>query len=457
MRPSEERRLIEIGRERASGILARRLASALGTISALLLIVWLVRGLLSIRGYSESILLVSFALIFLGRLASTRTRSGVGRAVSSLLWNVAAACIIVLIAIWFLGWVASIQNDVFPAVLSNQVPALVIVALATGLAAYAVRQLSPISWRSVAGRPPIVVGGGSAVVLGRTKISPKTDAVGLPVKKAGRTVGCVLLGDLGTTVDTPMGSVSMTLQAPVTTFGIPFTGPKASDAQVTGMTGKNADQLIEEARVDLGLREFDSGADGIDLSFVHVRKDMLEESVDVGPISVRRGPDGERVSIGSFTIDPDDGDEHKAHSKTWFARAGRGPGYLAATEYGMSAKWNGSTLRVRGDTMRLSVGADGFSYSPSEVETYSPLHTLHVTGEKVTLTTKKFALNISGDKVVLRGNEGSKSTDSSGLAKDLKDLLADAAKKHVRSVMQGQPIDLEDMLARTDEALRKYD
>lgn len=106
--------------------------------------------------------------------------------------------------------------------------------------------------------------------------------------------------------------------------------------------------------------------------------------------------------------------------------------------------------------MKLNVSSDGFSYSPNALETYTPLHTLRVTPDKVTLNTKKFTLDVIGTRVILRAEDGSKKTDSEQLAKDLRELLADTAKKQVSDVLGGQPIELDEMLSGTEELLEKY-
>jgi len=107
--------------------------------------------------------------------------------------------------------------------------------------------------------------------------------------------------------------------------------------------------------------------------------------------------------------------------------------------------------------MKMAVGQDGFVYTPTELETYSPLHTLHVTPTKATLNANKFTLNIVGNRVILRSEDGSKSTESPGLAKDLLDLLTDTANSQVKSVMSGQPMELDEMLLGTEEVLKKHE
>jgi hypothetical protein len=66
-------------------------------------------------------------------------------------------------------------------------------------------------------------------------------------------------------------------------------------------------------------------------------------------------------------------------------------------------------------------------------------------------------LNVSGNKVILRAEDGSRSTESAALAKDLLQLLTETANKQVKDVMEGQPMELDDMLVRTEEVLKKYD
>jgi len=430
------------------------MASAFGTMAALLLLVWLARTILSISQYSTEILLSSFGLILLSRVFSTRTRSGAGRAVSSFLWNVAIGCVIIVIAIWFLGWVASLQSSALPSGFSSAVPGLVIVVISTGLLAYAVRELTPRRENPFAGGPAILVHADSAVKAGKTTLSPKTDAIALPVKKSGRTVGCVLFGDVKASFETPMGPVTASFARPVTTFGIPFRGDKAGRDDVSRLTGKNVDQLIQEARIDPEISRLGGAGNSVDLPFVHVREDSFGESVDVGPISVREGPEGESVRIGPWELNSKEG----AISHTsWLARGAQDSSSLSVSGEEASAKWNGSSLWMKGDAMRLTVAGDGFHYSPTEVRTFSPLHTLHVANQKMTLNTRKFTLNVTADRVVLRAESGSKSTDSPALAQDLRTLFTEEAKKHIQDVMKGVPIDLDEMLSSTEEVLKKYD
>ena len=446
--------MIEIGHERRSAFFARRAASAFGTMAALLLLVWLARTILSIPWYSTDLLVASFGLILLSRAFRTRTRSGAGRAVSSFLGNVAIGCIIIVIAIWFLGWVASLQGWPIQSGFINAIPDLVIAAISTGLLAYAVRELTPRRENPFAGGPPILVHADSSVKAGKTTLSAKTDTIALPVTRWGKTVGCVLFGDVKASFETPMGPVTASFARPMTTLGIPFRGDKAGRDDVSRLTGKDTSQLIQEARIDPKMTRLDGNGHSVDLPFVHVEKDGFGESVDVGPISVRKGPDGETVRIGSLRFDSEgDGD----HYTSWFARSGQDSSFLSVSDGEASARWNGSSLWMKGDSMRLTTGADGFYYSPTEVRTFSPLHTLCVANQKMTLNTRKFTLNVTAERVVLRADSGSKSTDSPALAQDLRNLFTEEAKKHVQDVMKGVPIDLDETLSSTEGVLKKYD
>ncbi len=442
--------MIEIGREKSSSLITRRLASAFGAMAALLLLVWLIRGPLSISQYSTDILATSFTLVLLSLAFNTRTRAGAARAVSSFLGNVAAGFIIIIILIWFLGWV-----DTVPKVVSDQIANLVILVIATGLLGFVAHAVAPRRHGVYATKPAILVPANSDVPAERTRLSAKADSIALPIARSGRVVGCVLYGDLRASFETPMGPVNVTFTGPMTTFGIPFRGERAGKDSVARLTGKSVEQLIQGARIDQAVSK--EGSRGtIDLPFVHIDEDWFGESVDVGPIRIRKGPDGESVRIGSFEIDSDnDGPRH--HKASWLARGVNDPSYLRASEGGTSAKWNGSSLWMQGDSMKLTVGADGFVYSPSEVKTFSPLHTLHVGKEKMTLDTRKFTLNVTENLVVFRTENGSKkSTDSPGLARDLRSVFTEEAKKHVQDVIKGVPIDLDEMLSATEEALGKY-
>jgi hypothetical protein len=336
----------------------------------------------------------------------------------------------------------------------TQVPGLVIAAISTGLLAYAVREMTPSRGGPHLGGSAILVLAGSDVKAGKIALSAKTDTIALPIQKSGKTVGCILFGDVKASFETPMGPVTAPFARPVTTLGIPFRGDKAGKDDVSRLTGESLDQLIQAAQTDRTISKLGRTGTSVDLPFLHVREDWLGESVDIGPISFREGPEGDSVRIGSLEF-KSDGEEGR--NASWVARGGHDSSFLSVSDEGASAKWNGSSLWMKGDSMKLTSGADGFYYSPTEVKTFSPLHTLHVANQKMTLNTRKFTLNVTTERVVLRAESGSKSTDSAALAQDLRSLFTEEAKKHVQDVMKGVPIDLDEMLSSTEEALKKYD
>ena len=444
--------MIEIGHESRLSWATRKAADALGGMAAFLILAWLVRGLLGIQQYSADILLASFGLILLGRVFNSRTNVGAGRAVSSFLWNLAASFIIIILLIWFLGWVASIQSSVFPTSISGRVPDLVIGAIVTGLGAYAAHKFSPERRRATPTQSLFVVAEGRGPAMEGAKLTVKHDTVGIPIRREGRTIGCILLGDVSTSFETPMGTVSGSLAGPITTVGIPFQGRRIDKTEAVKMTGKTPKQLVEENRADATVPEPLGSSEGVDMPFIHVWKDDFGEDVEVGPIKVRHGPDGERVKIGPVTIDSDE--EHVSHGR-WLAK-GIGDSYVSGNGNRVSAKWNGSSLSLEGNSMKLAAGSDSFSYSPTEVRTASPLHSLQVTQNRITLDTRKFTLKVSEDNVVLRTEDKTSSTESKALASDLRTLLTEAAKKQVRDVMEGTPIDLSETLAATEEVLAKH-
>ena len=177
--------------------------------------------------------------------------------------------------------------------------------------------------------------------------------------------------------------------------------------------------------------------------------------MDVGRIRLRDGCMGDRWKIGPLIFDWDGDGEH--HPKERWLAKGAGTAYITTNGHHATAKWNGSTLSVGDGLMELSAGSDSFSYSPTEVKTASPLHALRVTQDKITLDIRKFTLKVSGDTVVLRTEDKTSRTESKALANDLRSLLTETAKKQVRDVMEGNPIDISEMLNTTEEALAKYD
>src|SRR5213594_929046 len=404
----------------------RRIAGTFSGLSAILALVWLIRGPLGIQSSSTTLLLTAFGLFFAGRVLRTEANSGVGRALVSFLWNLTAGFVGIILSIWILGWIASLQSSVFPTMISGWVPDLVIGAIATGLGAYAV-QKSGLARRAVT---PFLVAEGRGPTMKGTNLTVKQDTVGMPIRREGRTIGCVLLGEVSTSFKTPMGIVSASLSGPVTTVGIPFQGRTVTNDEALKMTGKEPDQLIEETT-------------------------SRAQNMDVGRLRIRDGCMGDRWKIGPLIFDWDGDGEHHPRER-WLAK-GTGSAYVTTNGHQATAKWNGSSLSVGDGSMELAAGSDSFSYSPTEVKTASPLHTVRVTQDKITLDIRRFTLKVSGDTVVLRTEEKTSRTESKPLANDLRSLLTETAKKQVRDVMEGNPIDISEMLNTTEEALAKYD
>src|SRR5881275_81756 len=397
----------------------RRIAITLTGLSALLALVWLIRQPLGILQYSVIMLLTGFGLYFLGRILRTETSSGVGRALGSLLWNLAPAFVAVIVSIWILGWVAALQSDVFPGLISSRVPDLAVGAIATGLGAFAVQRLGLArKW----GAKPFIVPEGRGPTMEGTRLAEKQDTLGMPIRRGGRTIGGVLPGEVSSSFKTPMGMVSASLPGPVTTVGVPFQGRALSRDEAVQMSGKSPNQLDEEAI-------------------------SRAQNVDIGRIRIRDGCMGDRWKIGPLIFDWDGDGEHHAKER-WLAK-GTGGDYVTTDGHRTTAKWNGSTLSLGDGSMELAVGSDSFSYSPTEVKTASPLHSLHVTQDKITLDTRKFTLKVLGDNVVFRTEDKTSRTESKALANDLRALLSEAAKKQVKDVMEETPIDLVEMLSTT--------
>src|SRR6267378_6539252 len=392
----------------------------------LLGVIWLIRQPVGLEQYSLDLLLIGFGLFFLGRLLRTETNSGVGRTLVSLLWNLAGVFVGLTLTTLIFGWIASLQSDTFPATISRWVPDLVIGAIVTGFSAFAL-QRSSLAKRTLT---PFLVTEGRGPTMQGTKLVVKQDTVGMPIRREGRTIGCVLLGEVSTSFKTPMGMVSASLPGPVTTVGIPFQGRTVTNHEALKMTGKEPDQLIEETN-------------------------SRAQNVDVGRIRIRDGCMGDRWKIGPLIFDWDGDGEH--HPKERWLAKGTGSAYVTTDGHRSTAKWNGSSLSIGDGSMKLAVGSDNFSYSPTEVKTASPHHTLQVTQDRITLDTRKFTLKVSGDNVILRTEDKTSRTESKALANDLRSLLTETAKKQVKDVMEGSPIDLSDMFTTTEEVLAKYD
>src|SRR5437660_7047494 len=118
----------------------RRIAGTFSGLSALLALVLLIRGPLGIQSSSATLLLTAFGLFFAGRILRTEANSGAGRPLVSLLWNLTAAFVGVILSIWILGWIACLQSSVFPTLVSSWGRVLVTEAIATGVGGSASRK-----------------------------------------------------------------------------------------------------------------------------------------------------------------------------------------------------------------------------------------------------------------------------------------------------------------------------
>jgi hypothetical protein len=464
--------LTELGAVKSSTVVTRKVASAFGGAAAIIVIFWLLRGLFGISAYSLYFLLAILGFLFLAAILKTRTNAGAVRAVSSFFGNLSLFSLGAIITIWVLGWIASLQGGGFPKVLYASIPDLVIATLATGVVALTLSKIAPPLEAVRPTGKPMVVNAGTSVNLDGVELSTINEGLAVPMRFSKKSSGYVLFSDLGASMETPMGVKEIKLKAPFIVSGIPFLAKNASEEDLKKLSGKSSKELSEEAKsVVSSVSEWDhlgEAGNDVDLPFVHVSEGVGGSDVDVGPIHVRTDNTGDHVNIGPFSFDDEDGrprhsgrgrkeDRDKGHRLGWFAYSKTGT-KISSVGGAISAKWNGSSISLRGNYMRLTVGGDSFEYDPHEIKTTSPLHTLRVTQSVITLETSKLTINVYASRVLLRTAEGkTKSTESAELASDLKKALTGLAMKQVRDLLAGEPIDLEEMLVKTEEVLVGYD
>lgn len=440
--------MIRVGQVSKFSWAADRVAAASGGMAAILVFAWLFRGVLSLEAYTYDILLATIVLVFVALIFKTRTNSGAARSISGFLSNLTLASIVAILLTWFLQW---IDAKGVPSTLAALVPDFAILALAAGLGAFAAHQFRPRG-QPVVSAPLFVIRAGDGPSMGDAKVTAKRDSVAAAVKRSGRIVGCVVLGDLQASFNTPMGTVSASLAGPATSTWVSFEGEKLGTAEAQRMTGKTSNQLLEEARTNASLAPPFGVGKTVDLPFIHIEEDGVEEVTEEGPISVRKDGGREHVRVGPITIDSDD---TWRGSGAWCAK-GAGDTYFKGRDGATSAKWNGSSLSFDRRYMKLSCGSDSFTYTPAEITTESPLHSLRVTQDKVSLDTRKFTLKVSGNTVVLRAEDKTQTTDSKDFAGDIRTTLTEAAKRQVKGLMEGVPVDLSEMLDATEEALARH-
>src|SRR5207247_9401760 len=92
------------------------------------------------------------------------------------------------------------------------------------------------------GAKPFIVPEGRGPTMEGTRLAVKQDTLGMPIRRGGRTIGCVLLGEVSSSFKTPMGMVSASLPGPVTTVGVPFQGRALSRDEVVNMSCRSPTQ-----------------------------------------------------------------------------------------------------------------------------------------------------------------------------------------------------------------------
>ncbi len=455
--------MIELGTTRATTVATRRITSALTGLVVIIVFIWLLGAVLHISPYSIYLLLTAIGMLFLARMLKIKLSNGAVRAVSSLFWNLFVFNVETIILIYFLGWIASLEKMSFPGQFYTLIPDFVLAAFVAGAIAFVTHQAAPPlePVRSIG--KPLLVSSGTNLRLDSAQLSTNTDGIALPMSLSKRTSGYVLYSDVEAMLDTPMGTKELKLRAPVVISGTPFKAKKASDDDVKKLTGKTSKDLIEDAKTNIGSVSANFGQEtSVDLPLIHVKEDMAGSDVEVGPISVRSDNTGDHVNIGPFHIDHE---EHRhGHSKPgeqqnrwgWFTYAKTGS-FITSKNGVINAKWNGSSLSLKGAYMHLAVGGDSFEYDPHEIKTTSPLHTLRVTQSGISLETSRFAVNVYSSRVLVRTADGkTKSTESEQLASDLKEALTTLAMKQVKDLISGEPIDIEEMLRTTEGVLTQY-
>jgi hypothetical protein len=450
--------LTELGAKSEITVAARRASSAFSGTAILIMLVWLLKGFLGISSYSPYLLLAALGFLFLDRLLRTRTNSGAAKTLSSFWWNMFVLSIYAILMILILSYV---EPSGFPKQLSALIPDLVIAALVTGVLAYVSGKVTPRRETIRSMGKPMRVGAGTSVRLGAAQLSTANDGVAIPMSLSKSSSGYVLFSDMLATLETPMGTKEIKYKSPVVISGIPFSAKKSSEEEVQRLSGKSSKELIEDAKsiITAGWGWGNTDETRVDLPFIHVNESMGESDVEVGPISVHSDSTGDHVNIGPFSIDS----EERHHSKhgdkdrwAWFAFTKIGSN-ISSRIGTINAKWNGSSLSLKGAYMRLAVGGDGFEYDPHEIKTTSPLHTLRIMQSVISLETSRFAVNVYPSRVLVRTAEGkTKSTESQQLANDLKEALTALAMKQVKDLIAGEPIDLEEMLTKTEGVLTRY-
>jgi len=472
--------LIELGQRQGSASrVAKALSGAAGTGVAILVLVWLIRGPLDLYRYSYDLLASAGALLFVSFALRTKTRVGPMRAASSFLGNVAWASVASIIGIWLGSWIGGAS---FPAAISDKVVDLAILMLSTGIVAIGLASVTKSDKRIRAKAKPVVVSAGTKVMIGPSTLSVASDTVALPVVRKGRPFGDVLFGDLVSTFDTPMGEVSSTVRGPLVLRHVPFSARKTDGDEAAKITGRPLLQLASEAEqqvASLGLSSqdidipfvhihHDEGEDesDVDVPFVRVQKDGDESNIRVGPLNINVD-ESDRPNVNITTSDDDDdevshhkrrhGDGDDYLSRSWSAIGRNGSTFVRSRLNGVSARWNGSSMTLRRGFMKMTSGGDAFEYDPQDIRTQSPMHTLHVTQTGISLNTAKFTVKIDGNRVILRTDGKTTSTEDATLASNLRGVLAELARKQVQDVIDGLPIDLAELLSKTEEVLGRHE
>lgn len=318
-----------------------KVAEYLKALTALLIIVWLFKGPLKLKAYNDYMVYAIIALIFAFELLSVGKWFGV--TISGIVFALAKGAFWTSVFLFFGKWLG--LSETFTGenatITAGTAFAYAVVLTIAGLL------LSKFDERRVDWKVEKKAYEFSGVSFGEVKLRGSGKAY--PVKFGRKLVGWIIDGDLTVEAETPIGKITRKLLSPVAVW----TSEKIAEKKTSPDPGfvKRANELINPDRIYRDKNK----ASVVDLGIVKVYEGNGFEYVKVPFVEVISTPAGEEVKVGPMRF-----------------RDGR--------------RW-----KPKGEMLTIRELTNGFQLTRF--------------GERLTIQTEEYTIEVSGDRVTYRSGD----------------------------------------------------
>ncbi len=429
----------------------RKIGGALSTAALLLAVVWLLRGPMLLAQYGDQIILGVLILYLAANLVSIETRFGVGWAFASLIGRLARFLFISGIMLWLLSFFG----------LSDPFRMLILPFIIAGL----LMGMASMAASSLVGRPkmldlrktPFYFEPGTIYSDERVTVLLPDGGYGFKVRRYGAETAAILFSSVVAEIETEAGKFNITFRPPVMVRGRDFSkvGRRVSKDEFGESGFSYAKALGEASRLltrEVSRRRIVGGYDLVKLPFVHIESSEYEDVVEVGPLRIVSGIDGDYVEFGPFFKV---GSYEASRRKRPFSVVGYGEpkAELTVKPYRVTASWDGIDLEIRNGQIKIVVGESSAEVSSDRVRLSSPAYSIEIGESGMLLTMPDLRLVVKGDSISLAFRGRVKKVRDPELASRLLRELGEVTKNQVLQLFEGFPPDPFEILERIEDLL----